>query len=262
MLRGGRIALLVALCALTLTPLAGGQVGGQLSPADRYWLGPYFAGLELTSTDGSFSYGTCELPEGEGGCPLPVQVQTTTSCARNPIGLDRIPYEVYLVRGGGLAAGYESTAVDVGTGGQTVTVYTESEVVGAALREIRPRSQPAPQPAPQPLAPPVYPLPVLRELVRVTAVAGRLGGIGAIAKATDLPPDEVRLRLRIAELLGPGALAGVPAPTMSTATVERLRQLAFRTQYNPRKSARRLGISVASLRKKIGRVRGLTGYCG
>jgi hypothetical protein len=259
MLKGRRIVLLVALGALALIPAARAQVGGErLGPADLYWLGPYFAGLELTGSDGSFSYGTCELPEGEGGCSLPVQVQTATSCARNPIGLDRIPYEVYLVRGGGLAAGYESTSVDVGTGGKTVTVFTnEYEVVGAALREVRLRSQPTPQP----LAPPVYPLPVLRELVRVTAVADRLAGIAAIARATDLPPAEVRLRLRIAELLGPDALAGVPAPTMSTATVERLRQLAFRTQYKPRRAARRLGISVASLRKKIGRVRGLTGYC-
>jgi hypothetical protein len=259
MLKARRIVPLLALCALALTATTAAQAGDErLAPADLYWLGPYFAGLELTGSDGSISYGTCELPEGEGGCPLPVQVQTVTSCARNPIGLDRIPYEVYLVRGGGLAAGYESGAVDVGTGGRTVTVFaSEYEVVGAALREIRLRSQPAPLP----LAPPVYPLPVLRELVRVTAVADRLGGIGAIARATDLPPAEVELRLRIAELLGPAALAGVPAPTMSTATVERLRQLAFRSQHNPRKAAKRLGISVASLQKKIGRVRGMTGYC-
>jgi hypothetical protein len=259
MLKGRRIVLLVALGGLALVPAARGQGGAErLAPADRYWLGPYFAGLELTGSDGSFSYGTCELPEGEGGCSLPVQVQTTTSCARNPIGLDRIPYEVYLVRGGGLAAGYESTSVDVGTGGRTVTVFTnEYEVVGAALREIRPRSQAAPQP----MAPPVYPMPVLRELVRVTAVADRFAGIGAIARATDLPPAEVSLRLQIAELLGPDALAGVPTPTMSTATVERLRQLAFRTQFNPRRGARRLGISVAALQRKIARVRGLTGYC-
>jgi hypothetical protein len=259
MLKGRRIVLLVALGALALIPVARGQVGGErLAAADLYWLGPYFAGLELTHSDGSFSYGTCELPEGEGGCSPPVQVQTATSCARNPIGLDRIPYEVYLVRGGGLAAGYESTSVDVGTGERTVTVFTnEYEVVGAALREIRPRSQPTPQP----MAPPVYPMPVLRELVRVTAAADRFAGIGTIARATDLPPAEVRLRLRIAELLGPDALAGVPAPTMSTATVERLRQLAFRTQFNLRRGARRLGISVASLRKKINRVRGLTGHC-
>jgi hypothetical protein len=263
MLQGRWIVLLVALCALLLTPSAEGQVGpGGLDPAEMYWLGPYFAGLQLTGTTDyptrTFTYGDCEPPEGEGGCSPPVQVQNATSCARNPIGLDRIPYEVFLLRGGGLAAAYESTAVDVGIGHQTVTVFTnEFEVVGAALREIRPRSRAAPEP----LAAPIYPMPVLRELKRVTAVEDRFDGIEAVATATDLPPAEVRLRLRIAELLGADALAGVPAPTMSTATVERLRQLAFRVQFNPAQAARQRGISVASLRTKIHRVRGLTGYC-
>jgi hypothetical protein len=260
MLRGRWIALSIALCALLLASSAGGQVVDESpSPADTYWLGPYFAGLEVSGTLGSTSvYGHCELPEGEGGCAPPVQIQNSSSCARNPIGLDRIPQEVFLLRGGGLATVNESTAVDIGTGGQTVTVYTsEPELMGAALRELHTRTQSAPEA----LAPPVYPLPVLRELKRVTAVAGRLSGVEAIARATDLPPAEVELRLRIAELLGPGALAGVPAPTMSTDTVERLRQLAFRSQFHPVRAARRLGISVASLRTKIRRVRGLTGNC-
>ena len=258
------IALLVALCALLLTPLAGERaVAAGQGPGELWWLGPYFAGMWLTGPpenpwDRTFSYGVCELPEGEGGCSPPAQVQTATSCARNPIGIDRLPYEVYLLRGGGLAAAYESTAVDVGTGRQTVTVFTnEFELVGAALREIRPRSQPVPQP----LAPPVYPLPVLRELKRVTAVADRLGGVKAIAKATELLPAEVSLRLRIAELLGPEALAGVPPPTMSIATVERLRQLSYEAQFGLARTAREHGMSVASLKKKVRRVRGLAGDC-
>jgi hypothetical protein len=264
MLRAGRIALLVALCALLLPASGSGRaVAASQDPGELWWLGPYFAGMRITGApegpwDSTFSYGECELPEGEGGCSPPAQVQTDTSCARNPIGLDRLPYEVYLLRGGGLAAAYESTAVDVGTGRQTVTVFTnEFALVGTALNEMRPRSQPAPQP----LAPPVYPLPVLRELVRVTAVEDRYGSVRAIAKATELTPDEVRLRLRIAELLGPEALAGVPPPTMSVATVERLRQLAFSSQYRPARAAREQGISLASLKKKLRRVRGLTGYC-
>ena len=259
MLRSRWIALSIALCSLLLAPSAGGRVAAEIpSPAETYWLGPYFAGLEMTGTTGTVAYGNCELPEGEGGCAPPAQVQNSSSCARNPIGLDRIPQEVFLLRGGGLATVNESTAVDIGTGDQTVTVYTsEPELMGAALRELHTRAQSAPAP----LAPPVYPLPVLRELKRVTAVAGRLGGVGAIARATDLSPAEVELRLRIAELLGPEALTGVPAPTMSTDTVERLRQLAFRSQFHPVRAARRLGISVASLRTKLSRVRGLTGKC-
>jgi hypothetical protein len=139
-----------------------------------------------------------------------------------------------------------------------VTVFTnEYPLVGAALREVRLPSQPAPQP----LAPPVYPLPVLRELVRVTAVENKYGSVRAIAKATKLTPDEVRLRRRIAELLGPEALAGVPPPTMSIETVERLRQLSFKVQEEPARTARELGISVAKLKQKVRRVRGLAGFC-
>lgn len=266
MLRIFRIALVLALCALVVAPSAGGQHETEhIEPADLYWLGPYFAGLEWTGlteprlpTDRTFSYGDCELPEGEGGCSVPVQVQNFTSCARNPIGLDSTPYEVYLVRGGGIAAAYGSTAIDVGAGHQTVTVFTnEVEVMGAALREIRPYSHSLPQP----LAPPVYPMPVLRELKRVTVAEKRYGSIAAIAEGTGLSPAKVRVRLRIAELLGPNALAGVPPPTMSTATVRRLRQLSFNAEYDASQTAKNHGMSVAELRRKVRRVEGLAGSC-
>jgi hypothetical protein len=139
-----------------------------------------------------------------------------------------------------------------------VTIFTnEFELLGAVLREIRPHSQPDPQP----LAPPIYPMPVLRELKRVTAVEDRYDTAAEIAKAVHLPAVEVRLRLRIAELLGPDALAGVRPPTMSTATVERLRQLSFRAQYDPVRAAKEHGMSVAELRKKVRRVRGLAANC-
>lgn len=263
-LRGVRIALSIALCALLLAPAAGGRVGGgSLRPDEMYWLGPYFAGMRLTATPaetgGTFVYGDCELPEGEGGCSPPVQVQNSTACSRNPIGLDVLPYKVYPLRGGGLAAAYEPTRIEVGTGRQTVVLFSnEYEVVGAALSELRRRSESTPQP----LAPPVYPMPVLRELKRVTAVAGRFRSARAIAKATDLSPDEVRLRLRIAELLGPDALAGVLPPTMSIATVERLRQLAFDVQEEGlARAARRHGMSVEELKRKVRRVRGLVAAC-
>ncbi|HYH53663.1 MAG TPA: hypothetical protein VD761_06000 [Solirubrobacterales bacterium] len=266
MLRVGRVTLLGALAVLLLATSIGAGAGAA-SPGsgsgEMWWLGPYFAGMRVTHApddpwDNHYAYGDCELPEGEGGCSPPAQVQTWSSCTRNPIGLDRLPYEVYLLRGGGLAAAYEPTAVDVGTGHQTVTLFTnEFALVGVALREIRLPSQPTPGP----LAPPVYPMPVLRELKRVTAVEDRYDSTREIAEATELAPVEVRLRLRIAELLGPEALAGVPAPTMSIATVERLRQLSFKAQYDPSRTARELGISVASLKKKVRRVRGLAGNC-
>lgn len=252
--------MLVALCALVLAAPAGGQESGRLDESETYWLGPYFAGLRLTETRyQTFTYGECEFPEGEGGCQSPVRVGNATSCTRNPIGSEGSVREVFLVRGGGLAAAYGSGAIDVGTGRQTVSVRaSEPEVLGAALREVRRRSEAGPEP----LAPPVYPLPVLRELKRVTVAENRLDGIAAIAEATGLQPDEVRMRLRIAELLGPDVLAGVPAPTISIATVERWRQLAYGVQtHNLAHTAERHKMSVASLRKKIRQVRGLAGGC-
>jgi hypothetical protein len=257
MLAGRRIAFLTALCAIVLAACAGGPAGAaEDAPPDRYWLGPYFAGLRLTHTgespgtestppDKSFSYGDCELPEGEGGCSLPVDVQNWSSCYRNPIGLDRLPLKVFLVRGGGLAAQYESTGVDIGTGNRTVTIFADYELVGAAIRELRTEADAEPQP----LAPPVYPMPVLRELKRATTKPG------------ELRPEEVKVRLRIAKLLGPDALADVPPPTMSVETVERLRQLSFRAAFNIAKTARENGLTKAELRRKVKRVRGLAGFC-
>jgi len=254
------IAFLVALCALVLAAPAGGQEE-RLSNSELYWLGPYFAGLSLTETwYQSFAYGECEFPEGEGGCTPPVQVQNATSCAQNPIGNGSLG-EAFLVRGGGIAVANEIEPgfLDVGTGRQTLSVQvSEPELLGAVLREVHQRSQTGPEP----LAPPVYPLPVLRELKRVTVAEKRFDGVAAIAEATELHPDEVKARLRIAELLGPDALAGVPAPTMSVATVKHLRTLAFGVQtHNLAHTAARHKMSIATLRKKIRRVRGLTGDC-
>jgi hypothetical protein len=137
-------------------------------------------------------------------------------------------------------------------------VFAESELMGASLLEIHLQSQPGPEP----LAPPEYPLPVLRELKRVTVPAERGLDVAAIARKTEVPAEEVRLRLRIAELLGPEALADVPLPTLSTAEVEWLGKLAHRAIYKPALTARRQGITVAELKKRIGRVRGLAGLCG
>lgn len=264
MKRAGPFALLAALLLVLLAGTAFGR-GGDESQASKnpYWLGPYFAGMrfdqEAFAKGGTIAYGDCELPEGEGGCAPPAQVQTQTSCARNPIAIDRLPQRVWLLRGGGLAVEYEPTGVDIGTGNRTVTVYTdELQLMSAALREVRRRSQSSPLPLP----PPVYPKVVLGELKRVTAAAARLHGVKAIAKATELTPAEVKVRLQIAELLGPQALAGVPVPTMSTATVERLRQLAFAAyELGFLETAEKNGLTVAQLKADVRRVRGLVGHC-
>jgi hypothetical protein len=258
--RAGQIAVLAALLVALFAGTAVGNSADEKQAAkDPYWLGRYFAGMRLDPGHGTAFYGDCELPEGEGGCSVPAQVQTSTTCARNPIAIDRLPEKVWLLRGGGLAVQYEPTGVDVGTGNRTATIYTnELQLMSAALREVRRRSQPSPRTLP----PPVYPKVVLGELKRVTAAAARLHGVKAVAKATELTPAEVRVRLQIAELLGPDALAGVPVPTMSTATVERFRQLSFLAHEDGlAATAKKNGLTVAKLKADIRRVRGLVGYC-
>lgn len=264
MSRAGQIAFLAALLAVLLVSSAGGRSGGGESRASRdpYWLGPYFAGLQVSEEDitrSEISYGDCKLPEGEGGCSWPAVIKTSTTCALNPIADETPSSPVLLLRGGGLMTQNDELGqVYVGTGDRTFTVETrEPELMSAALREARRRSQPAPEPLP----PPVYSITVLRELKRVTTVAERLRGVKAIARETDLRPDQVRYRLRVAELLGPEALADVPVPTMSTARVTRLVQLAILVRLYPTRTAEKNGMTVAELRKLVSRVRGLTGFC-
>lgn len=264
MLRGRPTIALVGLCAFLIAASAAGPAGAAVSnPTDLYWLGPYFAGMRLTSEPeehryAPFAYGDCELPEGEGGCSVPAQIQNWSSCARNPLRFDVYPYQVFPLRGGGIVSIYESGRAEVATGDRNVVVFAESELVGAALLRIHLQSQSGPEA----LAPPEFPMPVLRELKRVTVPAERGLGVAAIARRTEVPEDQVRLRLRIAELLGPEALADVPVPTMSTAQVEWLGKLAHRAIYKPTLTAHKQGLTVAELQEKISHVRGLAGTCG
>ncbi len=245
--------------------LGASSASGQDGSPDRnvprlFWLGQEFDGLSLTEEplDHFFIYGDCEPPPGEGGCAPPLEVQNSTTCGRNPVGLDSLPSRLFKLRGGGLAADYGAW-IDVGTGGRTVTVHSfDSKLAMSAVHEIRPR----PEATPRELAPPVYPLPVLRELKRVTAAAQRIRGIKAIAATTDLSPGVVRTRLRTAKLLGPQALANIPVPTLSSDAVWELRQLAFEArELGFSGTAERHEISAATLRAKINQVRGLAGDC-
>ena len=261
MVGAGRMVLLAMLGATLFAASAVGQGSDQKQASvDPYWLGPYFAGLRVSEESDApvpeVIYGDCTLPEGEGGCSWPARIETSTTCALNPIAHETAFAPVSRLRGGGLRT--EDEWVYVGTGDRTFTIDTrEPELLSAALREAHRRSQPVPEPLP----PPVYPRTVLRELKRVTAVAKRLHGVKAIARETELSPDQVRYRLRVAELLGPEALAAVPVPTMSTARVRRLIELAVLVRLYPRRTAEKNDMTVAELRKLTSRVRGLTGFC-
>jgi hypothetical protein len=256
----GAFLMLLATVSVLAAPAATRQSADQkLAAVDPYWLGPFFAGLRVTEEREvpvpEVAYGDC-ISVGESGCPWPVRIETSTTCALNPIAHETTFAPVSPLRGGGLMT--EDGRAYVGTGHRTFTVETgDPDLRTAALRDARRRSQPLPEPLP----PPVYPTTVLRELKRVTAAAERLHRVKAIARETELEPDQVRYRLRVAELLGPEALAGVPVPTMSTARVKRLVQLAVLVRLYPTRTAEKNGVTVTELRKLVSRVRGLTGFC-
>lgn len=221
-----------------------------------YWLGESFRALPLTATPGSdYIYGDCEA-EPDSGCAPPVEVQNSSTCGRNPVGLDVAPTRIHALPGGAIAASYGRASVDVGIGRQTVTLFAAGAL--NAARELRRRGAASP-PARYP--PPVYPKAALRELKRALVARRRFHTIRAISRVTGVPPKATRARLRLARLLA-GDLAGVKAPTRSPAAVERDRQIAFEAgESGEARTARRLGISRAQLRKVIRRVRGLVGYC-
>ena len=215
-----------------------------------FWLGPSFAGHKLVAHTESdvFVYGNCTIPEGqdEGGCSPPLQLQDRTTCERNVVGLDVVPRRVYRVRGGGIAADYEPGAIDVGTGHTTTTIFANSDrFAHRAMRAMRRQGQRRPHR----LAAPVYPIAVLKELKRVV-VAARPRGIA---------PSVVRARLRVARLLPPGTLDGVPVPKRSWAQVQHDRQIAFAAQVH--QAQKQFGLTRAQVRAAVRRVRGLTGAC-
>lgn len=256
-----RLVLLAVLGGLLFAASASGQSADQKQASiHSYWLGPFFAGFrvseERTDPVVEVVYGDC-MSVGESGCSWPARVATSTTCALNPISDETYYAPASLLRGGGLVT-QNGGMVYVGTGYRTFTVETgEPELMSAALREARRRSQPEPEPLP----PPVYPTAVLRELKRVTVAAERLRGVRAIGEETELGPEQVRYRLRVAQLLGPDALAGVRAPTMSTSRVKRLVELAVLFRLYPTRTAEKNEMTVAELRKLVRRVRGLTGFC-
>ena len=173
--------------------------------ASTFWLGPSYRGLDVSvSESGSYLYGDCE-PESDSGCAPPYQVQSRATCERNPLALDILPRRLVRIREGGIAAVYGGGLVDVGTGRRTVSVFAPSSARAVeAARRLRRRSERAPHR----LARPVYPRPVLRELKRTAVEPG-------------LSRAELRLRRRMASLLGEEVMRGVRAPSRPWRAVKR-----------------------------------------
>ena len=225
-----------------------------------YWLGPSYRGHPLTTTlPNSYLYGDCD-PQPDAGCPLPYEVQHAAICERNPLSLDIEARRVFPVRGGAIAAEYGDATIDVGIGRHTVTVFAyTSERARRAVHQLRQRSQTEP---PKRLPPPVYPKAVLQELKRVAVAHRRLRSIREVADRIGLSRRAAASRLRMATLLGPGALADVKVPERPWRIVRHERKVArFPQAIGRRATARRCGLTLPELRRIIHRVRGLTGFC-
>ena len=231
------------------------------APAD-FWLGPSFEGLPLDvdTRGGFYDYGPCDPPPGsDGGCASALQVQNSTACERNPVAIDIAPNRIFRVRGGAIAALYSRDRVDVTTGRQAVAVFSLDRRAIRAVRALRRRSEPAP---PRRLPRPVFPRAVREELVRVIVARRRYPTVRSIVRATGVPAWRVRVRLRIARLVGRGALRGVRPPARSWRAVQRDRQAALQAnEFGERRTAREFRVTRRELRRMIRRVRGLAGRC-
>ena len=225
--------------------------------AAPFWLGPSFAGHPLVAHDetGTFVYGSCHATSDQG-CAPPLQVQDRTTCQRNPVALDVVPRRVYRLRGHGIAAVYTRGAIDAMSDHTTTTVFASGDRLAArAARALRRRGQSAPHP----LSAPDYPPAVLRELKRVAVAAHGGRGPEAIGRALGIGPGVVRTRLRVAKLLPPDALRGVPVPRRSWKQVQHDRQVAFAAHTH--QAQQYFHLSRGQVRRAVRRTRGLTGSC-
>lgn len=116
-----------------------------------YWSGRTAEGFPLTLAElqgpgrAFFGYGTCELPEGEGGCPVPAEIQNFPFRAadwRRASGCKRQPD----VRG--VPAAHHDSLV-LFTGRTVVKIYApHPRRVAAALHAVGSQASSAPLPPP------------------------------------------------------------------------------------------------------------------
>jgi hypothetical protein len=130
-------------------------LGHPLTAVTRESIGPTGRGQEAVT----FFYGDCELPEGEGGCSLPVSIDNEPACARH-LGMYKpelgspTPNRMRL-RGAEAGVLEGGSHIEIQTGTTTVTVFAfskrEALAVARNLRGVNApvsASDPLPPPAP------------------------------------------------------------------------------------------------------------------
>lgn len=167
-----RLAFFGLAWGLVASGCAAAVAAPNLSDAERfsafpvYYPGEEVAGLPLEwvspeepreprAQTWSFHYGTCELPEGEGGCSTPLQIQSQSTCKR---WAEVTTLRTYPFKGarasGGIDHRIEISPMEIFTGRATVVIFgDEKSVVKAAARALRKVGASEPQmrlPAPVP----------------------------------------------------------------------------------------------------------------
>ena len=173
-----------------------------------FWAGESVAGLPLTgvSRDGgqvNVQYGSCTPAGGEGGCALPVTIQTTSICARNPLILDLRPRASSRVRGVPARDYGDDLSLEIDT--SNVTVFTRPQYREQVLSALRSARVAAPVPSAE-LPPPRYPRAYVLELRLVRDTYRRFGTVRAVRDRLGISRSAVRQRLAFARELGAARL--------------------------------------------------------
>ncbi|HEV2775697.1 MAG TPA: hypothetical protein VGV90_08920 [Solirubrobacteraceae bacterium] len=172
-----------------------------------YWAGEEVAGQALSAITRNggvvtFLYGDCKNEEREGGCAVPISVQTAPICTVKALFLDVRPTRSRRVCGITARVRGAST-LDLPTGTSNVTVRADSPArlgrTVAALRAVEGGSRGE-------LPPPRYPLEYIEELRRTRDAFVRTGSVRAARDELRISQRAIRFRLRLAEKLGSARL--------------------------------------------------------
>lgn len=107
-------------------------------PADE-WPSNYF----------SYAYGDCEIPEGEGGCQRPLEIQTWPACQRSMADYSfegkPLPYRKLPKHGGAEVVEFDfdiESRIEVYTKSATIVIFaTDPELARKAVELLRPQEQ-------------------------------------------------------------------------------------------------------------------------
>lgn len=173
-----------------------------------FWAGETFEGHRLTAITRdahrtTIGYGTCDPPDGEGGCAPPLQIQSAPICADNALKVALRPRASFTSRGTSVRD-YGEGRLDLDASTSLVRVFARGSRGRRAVAALRPVAESQPVAVALPAA--RYPNGYLAELRRVVASYERGGGLRAVRAELGISVSAARLRLALARELGPEGL--------------------------------------------------------